>query len=136
MEETMSEAIGRPTLAAQPLRDGWAARRRDPARSLDDDLAAVGGWLPARVPGDVYQALLASSQIPDPNYGLNENEVQWVGEADWLYRLRFAPTPLAGRTPRADLVFVGLDTFATVWLNGEQILQSDDMFVPHRSWVG
>lgn len=31
-----------------------------------------------------------------------------------------------------DLVFEGLDTFATVWLNGTEILTSDNMFISHR----
>ncbi|MEZ4621781.1 MAG: hypothetical protein R2867_40620 [Caldilineaceae bacterium] len=31
-----------------------------------------------------------------------------------------------------DSCFDGLDTFATVWLNGQEILQSDNMFVPLR----
>lgn len=30
------------------------------------------------------------------------------------------------------LAFDGLDTFATVQLNGEVVLSSDNMFVPHR----
>jgi beta-mannosidase len=30
------------------------------------------------------------------------------------------------------LAFDGLDTFATVKLNGHTILESDNMFVPHR----
>jgi beta-mannosidase len=34
------------------------------------------------------------------------------------------------------LAFDGLDTFATVRLNGEVVLQSDNMFVPHRIEVG
>lgn len=34
------------------------------------------------------------------------------------------------------LAFDGLDTFATVRLNGESVLQSDNMFVPHRVEVG
>jgi beta-mannosidase len=34
------------------------------------------------------------------------------------------------------LAFDGLDTFATVRLNEEVILESDNMFVPHRVVVG
>ena len=30
------------------------------------------------------------------------------------------------------LVFEGLDTFATVFLNGTEILKSENMFLPHR----
>jgi beta-mannosidase len=31
-----------------------------------------------------------------------------------------------------ELVFEGLDTFATVFLNEVQILEADNMFLPHR----
>src|SRR5581483_701289 len=44
------------------------------------------GWLIASVPGTVHEALIAAGRIPEPFYGLNERDVQWVGERDWLYR--------------------------------------------------
>ncbi|WP_424952944.1 glycosyl hydrolase 2 galactose-binding domain-containing protein [Deinococcus sp.] len=88
-------------------------------------------WLPARVPGGVLQALLEAGAIPDPFYAQNETQVAWVGESDWLYRTEFSAETL---TPgeRAELCFDGLDTFARVWLNGQLILESDNMFVPQR----
>jgi beta-mannosidase len=66
------------------LSTGWQLKRREPARDLDADFAAADGWIPASAPGSVYLDLLAAGAIPDPFVGLNENEVQWVGEADWL----------------------------------------------------
>lgn len=111
----------------------WMLKQRDPHRSLPEDFSGPPeDWIPARVPGDVYQALLEAGKIPDPFYGLNELEVQWVGEADWLYRLEFEVPAELLVAPYLDLGFDGLDTFATVWLNGEQILTSDNMFVPRR----
>lgn len=68
---------------------------------------------------------------------MNELAVQWVAEKIWIYRLAF-PTPPAFSTVAADttaitdLVFEGLDTFATVTLNGAEILTSDNMFLSHR----
>ncbi|MGZ7140691.1 glycosyl hydrolase 2 galactose-binding domain-containing protein, partial [Streptococcus pyogenes] len=44
-------------------------------------------------------------------------------------RLDFDAAELA---PREELVFEGLDTYCTVWLNGERLLESDNMFVPRR----
>jgi len=41
------------------------------------------GAVPISVPGDTHSALLAAGKIPDPYYGINEKEVQWVGEQDW-----------------------------------------------------
>jgi beta-mannosidase len=64
--------------------------------------------------------------------GVDEQAVQWIGESDWLYTCRFTPPADFAAQPQIDLCFDGLDTFATVWLNGTQILRSDNMFEPQR----
>jgi beta-mannosidase len=67
---------------------------------------------------------------------LNERVVQWVGEKTWLYRTYFkAPVKRDQRTCTTDLVFDGLDTFATVFLNGTKILKTNNMFVAYRTNV-
>lgn len=76
--------------------------------------------------------LLAAGRIPDPFYGQNENELQWIGEADWLYRCSFELASTPAKDEVSELYFAGLDTYATIWLNGTQILLSDNMFVPYR----
>src|ERR1700687_3051847 len=115
-----------------PLAAGWQLKERDTTQPLPADFAAAEGWLPASAPGVVQLDLMAAGRIPDPFYGLNENQVQWVGERDWLYRCAFEVSPAALSEAQLDLCFDGLDTFATVWLHGEQILASDNMFVPQR----
>lgn len=111
------------------LSTGWQVRPmlvdEDPPRNLYD-------WLPAAVPGTVHEALLAAGKIPDPFVDLNESAVQWVGESDWLYRCRFSVPEGMRKYAAIDLCCDGLDTFATVWLNGVQILTSDNMFLPQR----
>ncbi|KMU76006.1 beta-mannosidase [Coccidioides immitis RMSCC 3703] len=70
--------------------------------------------------------------IEDPFVGKNEDKVQWVGEKAWVYRTTF-PTPLGLNTAiKAVLAFDGLDTYATVNLNGKTILMTENMFVPER----
>lgn len=114
------------------LVEHWDLKQRDSAKTLEDDCAASEGWLPATVPGVVQGDLLALGMIPDPFQELNETAVQWVGECDWMYRCRFSWMPGAADDGETVLCFGGLDTFATVWLNGQQILFSDNMFVTHR----
>lgn len=64
---------------------------------------------------------------------MNELAVQWVAEKDWVYRTTFpTPSSLSSSNVVTDLVFEGLDTFATVTLNGKEILTSDNMFLSHR----
>jgi beta-mannosidase len=114
-----------------PLPSHWVCRALDAGQSLDAALADTQGWHQARVPGNVYQDLLQEGLIPDPHAGMNERDVQWVAQRDWVYRLDFdmAALPADGEL---DLVCEGLDTFAQVWLNGHCLLRSDNMFVPHR----
>ncbi len=114
------------------LPSNWQCKKRTPTHSLIDDSSSTSGWFTASVPGTVHQALLATDQIPDPFYGRNEALVQWVGESDWLYRCTFELPTEATAEDCVALCFDGLDTFATVWLNGQQIHTSDNMFIPYR----
>ncbi|WP_407572633.1 glycosyl hydrolase 2 galactose-binding domain-containing protein [Deinococcus altitudinis] len=123
-------------LLRQALHSGWQFRACppglvSPGHPLDGDLQGAGGWYSATVPGTVQSDLLAQGQMPDPYYGLNEPQVQWVGEQDWLYRLTFTPDEALLRFEQVELEFAGLDTLCTVWLNGEPLLSSDNMFVSH-----
>ncbi|KAL4920550.1 glycoside hydrolase superfamily [Aspergillus aurantiobrunneus] len=93
----------------------------------------VGAWLPvSRVPSVVHHDLLDNAIIPDPFVGLNEQKAEWIGHRDWVYRTTFATPEGRSRNTRYSLLFEGLDTFATVTLNGTVILQSDNMFTPYR----
>ncbi|MDQ4075514.1 MAG: glycoside hydrolase family 2 protein [Chloroflexota bacterium] len=111
-------------------------KERKDGSPLSKDLSSGDGWIPASVPGTVHQDLMAAGRIPDPFIGLNELDVQWVGERDWLYRCHFDLSPDYTDARTITLCFDGLDTFATVWLNGQKILVSDNMFVPQRVPVG
>ncbi len=91
-----------------------------------------GGPLPATVPGTAHTDLLAAGRIPDPFLGLNEAEVQWVAERDWVWNRSFEASAELLARGRVELVFEGVDTAATVSLNGEKIARSDNMYVPLR----
>ncbi|CAK7211326.1 hypothetical protein SBRCBS47491_001086 [Sporothrix bragantina] len=86
----------------------------------------------ASFPSVVQAELLARKIIPDPYIGENERLVQWVSDVDWVYTTAFSTPADAASRARVDLVLEGLDTFATVKLNGSVILESDNMFVPAR----
>jgi len=96
-----------------------------------DDLRSLPetDWLPATVPGGVHEALLAAGRIPDPYFDRNEDAVRWVEERDWWFRTRIPATPSApgGRTL---LVCHGLDTVADLWLDGQPLGHSENMFRP------
>lgn len=79
----------------------------------------------------VAMLMLTLLRIEDPFTGFNELKTKWVNEESWTYRNIFQKPSLAtGST--AELVFDGLDTFATVKLDGKIILESSNMFLAHR----
>ncbi|WP_337267361.1 beta-mannosidase [Oryzifoliimicrobium ureilyticus] len=84
------------------------------------------------IPGDVHSALQAAHLIPDPYIGRNENEVQWVSEANWTIERTFH-LPSAEGDWYLDLT--GLDTIATVRMNGEVVLKADNCFRRYRPCV-
>jgi len=86
-------------------------------------------WLPATVPGTVHTDLMANKRIEDPFYRLNELDVRWVEECDWIYRRTFdLPAEALSASRAGFLDFDGLDTFATIRLNGRKVGTADNMF--------
>ena len=94
-----------------------------------DSPVAVDG-VPATVPGCVHTDLLAAGLIPDPFADANELAVAWVADADWEYRTAVDLTAVEGHD-RAELVFHGLDTLATVSLDGAVVAETENM---HRTY--
>ncbi|MFN2148693.1 MAG: beta-mannosidase [Anaerolineales bacterium] len=94
--------------------------------------AGTESWLPAIVPGGVHTDLIALGHIPDPFVGDNEKRVRWVAESDWEYRCRFIPAPELLSQPQVWLSCDGLDTLATVSLNGSELGRATNMFRRYR----
>lgn len=92
-------------------------------------------WSDAKVPGTVHQDLLNHNRIPNPFYGMNEQDVQWVENEDWMYRTSFVVDEHQLSRDAAVLEMDGLDTYADVFLNGALILRSDNMFVGYKVQV-
>jgi beta-mannosidase len=88
-------------------------------------------WKSAEVPGVVHTDLLRNKMIPDPWYGTNEKVIQWVENKNWIYKTTFELTQEQINNNEINLVFEGLDTYTEVYLNGEKIAQTNNMF---RKW--
>lgn len=83
-------------------------------------VVAPSDWLPAIVPGTVAAAL-------QENGCWDFDHPAEIDARDWWYRTSFtAPDWAAGRG--CQLCFDGLATLAEVWLNGERVLQTENMF--------
>lgn len=87
---------------------------------------------PAAIPGSTYTCLLAANKMPDPFFGENNDKVQWVAEKNWLFERSFDVSRELYEKRHVELVCHGLDTLATIWLNGNEIGSSNNMF---RRWT-
>ena len=102
------------------LNEKWALKSL--ARDLNVD---------ASVPGCVHVDLLEAGEIPDPYWRDNEAHLQWIGETDWIYNRQFRLSPSILAEDKVLLCCKGLDTFATIKVNGHEIGHTNNMF---REW--
>jgi beta-mannosidase len=113
------------------LHDGW--RLRAVGGPVPEALA--GREVPAQVPGSTHLDLMAANVIPDPYLDSNEAALTWSHRVDWQYSTTFqAEAPQVGE--RVELVFDGIDTVATVELNGDVLGHTANMHRGYRFDVG
>ncbi|KIK67972.1 glycoside hydrolase family 2 protein [Collybiopsis luxurians FD-317 M1] len=124
------------------LDESWSWKQRNPsigcvldeiaAQEIDiKDQDSTAGWRPAlKVPSEIHVELISYGLIPDPYVGFNEHAIQWIGNVEWLYKCTFTyDSRDAGQ--KALFEFQGLDTLCDIYLNGAQILSTDNMFQTH-----
>lgn len=88
-------------------------------------------FLPAAVPGSVYQDLLDNGRMEDPYYRDNELKALKIMDNDFTYVTYFdAPEEIRERE-EVLLHFDGIDTIADISLNGTLLGSVRNM---HRIW--
>ena len=97
------------------LEDGWMFSYRDE-------------WHQASVPGSIFKDLQENGFISEPFTGDNARDLQWIGQKDWSYRYSFPLDKKLQQYSHHVLLFEGLDTYARVDLNGENLLTANNMF--------
>uniref|UniRef100_A0A4W6DMM4 beta-mannosidase n=1 Tax=Lates calcarifer TaxID=8187 RepID=A0A4W6DMM4_LATCA len=100
---------------------------------LTETLSLNGKWslsnsngslsLPAEVPGCVHSALQKQGFIQDPYFRFNDVSYRWIAFDNWTYTTTFNVSK-----QKVLLVFDGVDTVATIWLNGVIVGNTDNMF--------
>ena len=105
---------------------GWELAPLPPGRANDpaELEQAATSWVPAAVPGTAAGALEAAG-----TWDLDQQRD--FDAEDWWYRCAFVVPPGVDNDALV-LELDGLATLADVWLNGEHILRSDNMFHEHR----
>ena len=96
------------------------------------DASKSSFWRDAVVPGCVHRDLRRHDLIPDPFFGTNELDLQWIEDRDWEYRASFNVSKSLLAEEVVELVCDGLDTLCAVYLNGKKIAVTDNMFITHR----
>ena len=118
------------------LTDNWKLQWFEPGERPPLEIASPDYtdyfWLDAKVPGDVHSTLVRKRVIDDPFVGHNDMKCRWVEEKEWWYRTRFNWDGEPEDGEIAELLFEGLDTFATVYLNGLELGRTENMLVEHR----
>ena len=102
-----------------PLDEGWQLAVGEPG-------GEPGEWLPARVPGTAAEALRDGGLL---------TEAVDLDSRDCWFRTRFGAAP-AGDGEEVVLRLEGIATVADVYLNDEQVVQSESMFVARERDVG
>jgi beta-mannosidase len=119
---SVKEGIGMTTY--RPLHEGWTL-------TIDDVVPPANRLITATVPGCVHTDLLAAGLIPDPYLDRNELDVAWIGRTDWRYSCSFDWSGHHDGT-NVDLVCAGLDTVATILVNGVEIARTANMHRQYR----
>lgn len=88
-------------------------------------------WIPASVPGSVYNDLLKAGRMEDPYWRANETKALALMEYDYHYRRSFRVEKELLAHDEVVLFCAGLDTLAEIRINGQVIGTADNM---HREW--
>ena len=102
----------------KPITDGFSLELVTPSGSAQ---------FAATVPGSIHTDLIAAGVIGDIRTTGSEVEQEWIRNTDSTYRVNI---PVHG-SAHHELNFLGLDTLATVSINGDKKLTTENM---HRSY--
>ena len=84
-----------------------------------------------KIPGSVQMALKNALVIEDWNIGLNSKDIEWIENRHWLITTRIPDTWIADKEKQVILECKGLDYKGYVYVNGKEIGQFDNAFIPY-----
>ncbi|MFH1880094.1 MAG: sugar-binding domain-containing protein, partial [Bacillota bacterium] len=115
----------------QALDGHWRVTWKPYGSTVDPFLAAhfvPEGWLDAVIPEDIHATLRRAGLVRGHFMGKDPAEDQWIEDADWIYYKEFfADKPFYDT--KVTLDFDGLDTLCDLYLNGERIGSTRNMFL-------
>ena len=110
-------------------------RPQSPRNIPAEKVASLMQGIPARIPGNVHEALHEEGCISDPLYSDNAKGLGWIENVEWCLEIDFEVSS-ATDTTAARLILDGVDTFSRVSLNGEEVGRTESMFLRYVFAVG
>jgi beta-mannosidase len=118
------QTVEKPNIIEQSLNQGWM---------LSGDTLDI--HMQVDVPSVVQQSLYENGIIPHPYLGKVENDLLWISDHPWDYTLRFDVDKELLEKENVELIFEGLDTYANVRLNGQEMFYADNQFLTWKQEV-
>ena len=114
------QKVEKQNVVEQSLNQGW---------TLTGDTLSIN--MQVDVPSVAQQSLYENGLIPHPYLGTVENQLLWISDHPWDYSLHFDADKELLDKEKIELVFEGIDTYANVRLNGQDLFFADNQF---RTW--
>lgn len=93
---------------------------------------AIYSDIPISVPGSVQKALKDVGIIPDWNYELNSEKVEWVENRNWIISTKIPDKwILEHKGEEVQLYFSGIDGNGLVMVNGKEVGKFNNAFIPY-----
>lgn len=83
----------------------------------------------AHVPGDITNDLYLAGEIPDPYFGENYKQLDWIAKTDFEYTAEFELTREQYESEDISLIANGIDVFADIYVNEQHVCSTENMFV-------
>jgi len=127
----VSIGFGQSERVRQILSTDWMIRQVDADTVEIEELTlelskGYRHWMAVdKMPKQIAEVLLEHGKIPDPRISRNAAKCGWIWEKDWVYATQFDSPQGSGP---AFLRFLGVDTEASVFLNGTFIGKCNNMY--------
>jgi mannosylglycoprotein endo-beta-mannosidase len=110
------------------LNSGWKCARIDSVKDSGVKISVAGfntsNWMPATVPGTVLTTLLNNKKVPDPFYGMNNEQIPDIYKMGRDYYTYWFVKDFKEKATRAEQVYVnlrGVNYSCDIYLNGKKL---------------
>jgi beta-mannosidase len=89
-------------------------------------------WDSTEIPNSLYDSLIEIGKIEENDLFQNPEKYHHLSNRCWVFRKTFDVPPEVLECDLKEIVFEGLDTITSIWLNDKLITRTGNMFIPHR----